>query len=72
VRRALRRLFLEPEPPLVAVEIRPRCIGVVRIGFEKGPSPRPPRPWTARGRRTCRQASNVLDPGALRAVLRSA
>ncbi len=75
MRRALRRLFLEPEPPLVAVEFRPRCVGVVRIGFEKG------APALAAAAslelpegalRLSISESNVLDPGALRAVLRSA
>jgi len=31
VKRALRRLFLDPEPPLVAVEVRPGAIGVLRL-----------------------------------------
>jgi len=31
VKELLRRLFLDPEPPLVAVEVRPRAIGVLRL-----------------------------------------
>lgn len=31
MRDALRRLFLDPEPPVAAVEVRPRAIGVVRL-----------------------------------------
>ncbi len=31
MRDALRRLFLDPEPPTAAIEIRPRAIGVVRL-----------------------------------------
>jgi hypothetical protein len=31
-----RRYFLEPEVPTVALEVRPRCVGIVRAGREKG------------------------------------
>ena len=31
MKELLRRLFLDPEPPLVAVEVRPRAIGVLRL-----------------------------------------
>jgi hypothetical protein len=31
VRDALRRLFLDPEPPAAAIEVRPKAIGVVRL-----------------------------------------
>jgi hypothetical protein len=34
VKGVLRRLFLEPEPPQVAVEVRPRSVGVVRVARE--------------------------------------
>jgi hypothetical protein len=34
--RGTRRFFLEPETPAVAIEVRPRSVGIVRAGREKG------------------------------------
>jgi hypothetical protein len=36
VKQLLRRLFLDPEPPLVAVEVRPRALGVMRLAMRGG------------------------------------
>lgn len=36
MKRALRRLFLDPEPPLVAVEVRSGSIGVMRLVSRRG------------------------------------
>lgn len=75
MKAALRRLFLEPEPPLVAVEVRPRSIGVVRVALEKG------APCLAAAAslelpegmlRLSIGENNVMDPAGLRAALRSA
>jgi len=72
---ALRRFFLDPEPPLVAVEVRPRSIGVVRAASEKG------RLGVAAAAsleladgalRPGIVGDNLADPVAFRATLRSA
>jgi len=75
VSRALRRLFLDPEPPQVAVEVRPRSIGVVRVSRERDRlslaaaacldlAPGALRPSIAE--------DNLADPAAVRATLRGA
>lgn len=71
----LRRLFVDPEPPQVAVEVRPRAVGVVRVASDGA------RPTLAAAAsmdlaagavRLSAIEDNVADPAALRATLRSA
>jgi type IV pilus assembly protein PilM len=71
----LRRLFLDPDPPLVAVEVRPRSIGVVRAVPEKGAlavAAASSLELAAGALRPALVGDNVADPTAFRATLRSA
>ncbi len=72
---ALRHFFLDPEPPLVAVEVRPRSVGVVRVVKEADRlalaaaasldlAPGVLKPSISE--------DNLADPAAFRATLRSA
>lgn len=75
VGRALRRGLLEPDYPLLAVEVRPRAVAVALLGRERGT-------LTLRAATSqelpagCLQATlaqpNVLQPEAFRAALRAA
>ena len=75
MRGLLRRLFLDPEPPRVAVEVRPRAVGVVRVAHD---GKRPALAAAASmdlaegALRLSAIESNVVDGAALRATLRSA
>lgn len=75
MRGLLRRLFVDPEPPKVAVEVRPRAVGVVRVAHDGA------RPALAAAAslelaegalRLSAIENNVVDGAALRATLRSA
>lgn len=75
MRAALRRLFLEPEPPLVAVEVRSRSLGVVRASAGKqglGVAAAASMDLAPGALRLSIAESNLADPTAFRATLRSA
>ena len=75
MRGLLRRLFVDPEPTKVAVEVRPRAVGVVRVSHD---GTRPALAAAASmelaegALRLSAIESNVVDGAALRATLRSA
>ncbi|HJS58136.1 MAG TPA: hypothetical protein VKA01_08540 [Vicinamibacteria bacterium] len=75
MRELLRRLFVDPEPPRVAVEVRPRAIGVVRVADDGGRlalAAAASMELAEGALRLSASESNVADGGALRATLRSA
>ncbi|HET7294956.1 MAG TPA: hypothetical protein VFM88_21230 [Vicinamibacteria bacterium] len=75
MRHLLRRLFVDPEPPRVAVEVRPRAIGVVRVsqdGGRRGLAAAASMDLAEGALRLSAIESNVADEAALRATLRSA
>jgi Tfp pilus assembly PilM family ATPase len=74
VRNLLRRLFLEPEPPLVAIEVRPQAIGVVRLvrrGRELALGTAASLELPAATLRLGMSEPNLLDPTAFRQTLRA-
>jgi Tfp pilus assembly PilM family ATPase len=75
VSELLRRLFVDPEPPRVAVEVRKHAIGVVRVA-DSGARPELAAAASlelAEGAlRLSAIENNVVDATALRATLRSA
>jgi hypothetical protein len=75
VRDLLRRLFALPEPPKVAVEVRPRSVGVVRVSGEDGSlalAAAAALELPASALRLHLSEDNVAEPAVLRATLRSA
>ncbi len=75
MKELLRRLFLDPEPPRVAVEVRPRAVGVVRVTRDGGSlalAAAASMELAEGALRLSAIENNIADGAALRATLRSA
>ncbi len=75
MRAVLRRWFVDPEPPLVAVEVRPRSLGVVRVVREReglALAAAASLDLAEGALKLSISEDNIANPAAFRATLRSA